>query len=59
MKKRDFESIKQIIENESPFDVSCYLMIDHLVLITKGTLAGIEGILIEERGSHRFVLIIE
>ena len=59
LKHKEVESIKQIVENEYPFEVSTNLNIGDSVIITEGALTGMEGILVEERGNHRFALKIE
>lgn len=59
LKQKEVESIKQIVQNEYPFEVSTNLNIGDSVVITEGALTGMEGILVEERGNHRFALKIE
>lgn len=59
LKEKEFDSIKQIIENDYPFEVSSNLKVGNSVVITKGALTGLEGVLVEERGSQRFALIVE
>jgi transcription antitermination factor NusG len=39
--------------------VSYYLKVGDSVVVVKGPLAGMEGILVEERGNQRFALRIE
>ncbi|MCK5170125.1 MAG: UpxY family transcription antiterminator [Bacteroidales bacterium] len=59
LKQKEVDSIIQIVENEYPFEVCCNLKIGDLVEITQGALMGMEGVLVEEKGNHRFALKIE
>lgn len=59
LKQGDVDSIMQIIENEYPFEVDSSLKVGDSVVITKGALTGMEGVLVEERGNQRFALRIE
>lgn len=59
LKQKEVECIKKIVKNEYPFEVSSNLNIGDSVIITQGALMGMEGILVEERGNHRFALKIE
>lgn len=59
LKQKEVDSIRQIVENEYPFEVSCNLKIGDSVEITRGPLTGMEGVLVEERGNHRFALRLE
>lgn len=59
LKENEVEGIKQIVQNEYPFEVSNTLKVGSSVMITEGALAGMEGILFEERGNQRFAIIVE
>ena len=59
LKQKEVDSIKQIVENEYPFEVCCNLKIGNSVVITEGALTGMEGVLVEERGKCRFAVKIE
>ncbi len=59
LKQTEINSIKQIVDNEFPFEVISNLSIGDSVVITKGALSGMEGILVEERGNQRFALRLE
>lgn len=59
LRQKEVESIQQIVENDYPFEVSPNLSIGDSVVITGGALTGMEGILVEEKGNHRFALKIE
>ena len=59
LKQTEVDWLKMIVENNYPFEISTNLEIGDPVVITKGTLTGMEGILSEERGSCRFVVEIE
>ena len=59
IRQKEVDCIKQIVENEYPFEVCCNLKIGDSVEITQGPLTGMEGVLVEERGNHRFALRIE
>jgi len=58
LRQDEVDSIMQIMENTYPFEVSSNLKVGDSVVVVKGPLAGMEGILVEERGSQRFALRI-
>ena len=59
LRQKEIDSIRQIVENEYTFEICCKLKLGDSVEITKGSLTGMKGILVEERGSQRFALRIE
>jgi transcription antitermination factor NusG len=59
IKQEEVDSIKLIMENDFSYEVSCNLKIGDLVVIKEGALAGMEGVLVEERGNCRFAVKIE
>jgi transcription antitermination factor NusG len=59
IKQKEIDNIKQIVETKFPFEVCGKLKIGDSVEITDGSLTGMKGILVEERGSQRFALRIE
>jgi transcription antitermination factor NusG len=59
LRQKEVDCIKQIVENEYPFEVCCNLKIGDSVVITDGSLTGMKGILIEERGSRKCAVRIE
>jgi len=59
LRQEEVDSIMQIMENFYPFEVSCGFKVGDSVVVAKGPLLGMEGILVEERGNQRFALRIE
>ena len=59
LRQSEFDNIVRISENDYPLEVSCDLRVGDPVVVIRGALAGMEGVLIEERGSQRFALRIE
>jgi transcription antitermination factor NusG len=59
LKQKEVDSINQIVKTEYPFEVCCNLKIGDSIEITQGALTGMEGVLVEERGSRRFAVRIE
>jgi transcriptional antiterminator RfaH len=59
LKQEEIDNIKQIVKTEFPFEVCYKLKIGDSVVITEGELTGMQGVLVEERGSQRFALRIE
>lgn len=59
LKQKEIDCIKQIIANEFSFEVVHSPSIGDHVMIVKGALTGMEGVLVEERGDQRFALRLE
>jgi transcription antitermination factor NusG len=52
-------SLKKVIESKIEIDPYPYLREGHWVRITKGPLAGVEGILVEKAGRHKLILSVD
>ncbi len=59
LRQSEVENIMHITENDYPLEVISDLKVGDPVVISKGALIGMEGILVEERGNQRFALRIE
>lgn len=59
LRQSEVDNIIQITENDYPLEVSCDLKVGDPVVVSKGALIGMEGVLVEERGNQRFALRIE
>lgn len=59
LRQKEIEFLKNIVESDYSFKVSSDLKIGDPIMITNGPLCGLEGILIEERGNHRFAVQIK
>jgi transcription antitermination factor NusG len=59
LRQSEVDSIIQLTENDYPLEVSCDLKVGDPVVVSKGALMGMEGVLVEERGNQRFALRIE
>ncbi len=58
IKQKEIDQINYIISKKSTIEVSDDLKIGTTVLINEGPLCGLEGVLLEERGSQRFAVKI-
>lgn len=52
-------SLRKVVENNENLDPYPYLREGQRVRITKGPLAGVEGILVEKAGLHKLVLSVD
>jgi transcription termination/antitermination protein NusG len=52
-------SLQKVIESKVELDPYPYLQEGHWVRITKGPLAGVEGILVEKAGRHKLILSVD
>ncbi|HAN17187.1 MAG: hypothetical protein A2X13_06070 [Bacteroidetes bacterium GWC2_33_15] len=59
LKQDEIDNIIQIIDNRYPIEVCCNMKTGDSVIITEGLLAGMKGVLVEERGSSRFAVRVE
>ncbi len=59
LRQAEVDNIRQITESEYNFEISNNLKVGDPVKIKEGALSGLEGVLIEERGSSRFAVKIE
>ncbi|MEL7002733.1 MAG: UpxY family transcription antiterminator [Bacteroidota bacterium] len=55
----EIKSIKMLLEDQVSINTEDYYSIGERVRVTKGALMGTEGILIEKRGNHRFLLRLD
>jgi len=60
VKDKIIESVKAILNNEIPYETICSLPeIGDKIIIKKGALKGLEGVIVSYKGKHKIAIIIE
>jgi len=59
LKQKEIDCLKNITETDYPFEVSSKLQVGDSIMIIDGPLTGMEGVLAEGRGNHRFAVQVD
>jgi len=57
--EEEVEAVKRLVFSKLPYDPYPYLAAGDRVEIIRGPLRGMQGVLIEKKGTHRFVLAVD